>query len=73
MKLSDAKKQCITYRAIRKIHIIKENFEDFEVFHRVFLHLRICRDLLKTSLIKNLVFCGVLVIKNNRLYRIKHC
>ena len=38
------KKQCVTYRAILKTHFIEENFEDFEVFYRVFLQL-VCANL----------------------------
>ena len=41
MKLCDAKKkqkkQCNKYRDIQKAHCSEINFEDFEVFHRVFL------------------------------------
>ena len=36
-KLCDAKKQCITYRAMQKKYFIKENFEGFEASHHVFL------------------------------------
>ena len=32
------KKQCITYMAIQKTHFTKENFEDIEVFHRIFFN-----------------------------------
>ena len=38
VRFSDAKKQYITYSAIQKTQIIEENFENFKVSHRVFLH-----------------------------------
>ena len=37
MKLCDAKKQSMIYRDIKETYFTKENFEDFEVFHLVFL------------------------------------
>ena len=37
MKFLTLKRQCITYRAIQKTRFIKENFENFEVSHRVLL------------------------------------
>ena len=69
----------ITYRAIQKTHFTKENLEDFGIFHRVFppqmcTSLAFLADLLTSSrdfrdgkIGWQFFFCGVLVIKSNRV------
>ena len=47
------KKQCIRYSAIQKTHLIEKEFENFEVFHLVFLQQMRANQILSADLLRS--------------------